>query len=251
MSIISFEHKFVFLKTRKVAGTSVEALLRKLTGSDDIVPAVTPRDEYFSAIKGDYSKNYLTDKKNEEVYTQLVLKNDFEEAEHFLSSVNKIASSHMTYERIEKIIANKGLSIDEFYVFTIERHPYSWLLSKCLYNNKKYNTGVLGDDKVDVGEVNKQALKFLSRSDVDKMLNWHLYSSENKVLVDRVLKYENLENDLKECLEEIGFSIKDLELPDLKNNARHLDASEMLSQEVKDKAIYVFKNVFDSLGYSV
>src|SRR5262245_17789398 len=38
--IFSQEHKFIFLKTRKMAGTSVELALRQLCGPDDIIAAI-------------------------------------------------------------------------------------------------------------------------------------------------------------------------------------------------------------------
>jgi hypothetical protein len=43
--IISHEHKFIFIKTKKTAGTSIELALSQLCGPDDIIPPTTESDE--------------------------------------------------------------------------------------------------------------------------------------------------------------------------------------------------------------
>src|SRR5262245_14307166 len=43
--IISHEHQFIFLKTRKTAGTSVELALRQLCGPDDIIAPIGDAEE--------------------------------------------------------------------------------------------------------------------------------------------------------------------------------------------------------------
>jgi len=43
--IISHKHRFVFIKTRKTAGTSMEIALSKYCGPDDIITPISPNDE--------------------------------------------------------------------------------------------------------------------------------------------------------------------------------------------------------------
>ena len=43
--IVSHAHKFVFLKTKKTAGTSIELALSELCGDDDIITPLTEIDE--------------------------------------------------------------------------------------------------------------------------------------------------------------------------------------------------------------
>ena len=47
--IVSHEHRFIFLKTRKTAGTSVEIALSGICGPDDIITPITPADEVLRA----------------------------------------------------------------------------------------------------------------------------------------------------------------------------------------------------------
>ena len=42
--IASHQHRFIFLKTRKTAGTSVEIALSKVCGPDDIITEISPED---------------------------------------------------------------------------------------------------------------------------------------------------------------------------------------------------------------
>ena len=43
--IISHAHKFIFIKTAKVGGTSLEIALSKFCGPDDVITPITPEDE--------------------------------------------------------------------------------------------------------------------------------------------------------------------------------------------------------------
>lgn len=43
--IISHEHKFIFLKTAKTAGTSIEIALSKFCGSDDVITKIARPDQ--------------------------------------------------------------------------------------------------------------------------------------------------------------------------------------------------------------
>ena len=52
--IISHKHKFIFIKTRKTAGTSIELFLSRFCGPEDIItPFQSPENER------NYSKNYF------------------------------------------------------------------------------------------------------------------------------------------------------------------------------------------------
>lgn len=249
MAIISFSRRFVFLKTRKVAGTSVEALIRPYLGSEDIVPAVTPRDEFYCANQGAISRNYLARAKDESRYTELVLDGRFEEAASFLRGCKKRASSHMTYSQIERLIEKNGHKIRDFWVFTIDRHPYSWLISQCLYSNKKYNSGSLDVSGINKEEINRRVGSFLTRMNIEDVMNWGMYAKNGEVVVDDVLKYEKLNEGMAYVLNKLDININP-RLPKLKNNAKHIDAFSVLNSDVKDEAYKIFYKTFRYLGYS-
>lgn len=249
MAIISFSRRFIFLKTRKVAGTSVEALIRPYLGDDDVVPAVTPRDEFYCASKGAFSRNYLVNSDNEAMYTGLVLEGRFDEAAKFLQSCKKLASSHMSFFQIQKLLERKGFSTDDFWVFTIDRHPYDWLLSTILYDNSLYNKTGDALSKRNLDDVNRSAKSYLSRPDIEKKLNWCMYTKNDRLLVDQVLKYETLREDMSEVLITIIPECDISEMPELKKNKSGLSGTTAFSDEIKELVQCVFSPVFDRLNY--
>ncbi len=50
--IVSHRHRFIFIKTRKTASTSVEIALSRHCGPDDVVTPITPEDEVLRARLG-------------------------------------------------------------------------------------------------------------------------------------------------------------------------------------------------------
>ena len=249
MTIISFEHKFIFLKTKKVAGTSVEALLRPLTGPNDIVPCVTPRDEYYSASQGHFSKNYAENPNDEKIYTQLVLDKKFEQAMAFLQKIDKKYISHMNTKKIKNIVEAHGYNYDDFFKFTIERHPYTWMISMAAYNNKKYNAGELTKN-FDVEKIRRSVEKILNKDDFSRLMNWNLYADNQGPRMDMVIKYEDLHGGLNTVCQNIGLEIDSSQLPELKINARHMDPNIVLTSSLKQMINERFSKVFEYMEYS-
>lgn len=244
MTIISFEHKFIFVKTRKVASTSIEVALRAFLGADDIATFVTPRDEYYAANHGLHSKNYAENPADEAKYLELVLDNKFDEAMRFIKDVDKKYTGHMRVGKLKAILEKDGHNIDDFFLFTVERHPYSWVLSRAMYNNTKYNQDAMKDR-------DHNAMLVAARKVLDKPnYNWDMYTIKNKVAVDEVIRYEMLEEELPKLIDQLGLDSSKLELPDLKKNSRHLSASELFPDDMKREIRQKFSNVFDLLDYS-
>lgn len=250
MTIISFEKKFIFIKTRKVAGTSIEASLRGVTGPRDIVPGVIPRDEYYSAARGEFSKKYLINKDDESRYTQYVLDKDYDKAKDFLKNSKKISKNHMSYLDIEKVVRQHGFKMKDFYIFTVERHPYSWCLSRTLYNNSQYNSEGKVDYANDASEINKEIFSFLNSRQFNDRINWPMYTKRDKVMVDKVIDYDNLKEDMSFVLSELGIDARTIDLPDMKKNSRHLNASDIINNDVKELICKKFKKVFNYMSYS-
>jgi hypothetical protein len=94
MAIISFRHRFIFIKTRKTAGTSLEVHLGRHCGAEDIVTPVYPENE------GHTPRNYQLD--------------------------GKVAYyNHMPATHIRQL---QPLVFSTFFKFCFERHP----VDKCL-----------------------------------------------------------------------------------------------------------------------
>jgi len=232
-----------------VAGTSVEALLRPHMDDKDILPAVTPRDEFYSASKGAFSRNYLVNRDEEVEYTRLVLNGNFDEAAAFLQRCQRRASSHMNYSQILQLLNRCGYDISDFFVFTIERHPYDWLLSNILYDNSSYNRSGNAMSKRCLEDLNESAKRFLLRPDIKKKLNWGMYSKDGHILVDHVIKYESLKEELEVVLKRIIPECDISHMPALKQNKAGIGEISPFSREIKALAQEVFSPVFRVFDY--
>ncbi|UOQ84351.1 hypothetical protein [Gracilibacillus salinarum] len=56
--IISHKHKFIFIKTRKTAGTSIEISLSRYCGDQDIITPISPKDEKIRKKLGKQPQHY-------------------------------------------------------------------------------------------------------------------------------------------------------------------------------------------------
>jgi len=244
MTIISFEHRFIFIKTRKVGGTSVEASLRTITSNDDIVPALGPRDEYFCAVAGHFSRNYAHSPADEESYTELVLAKRFDEAIQFSRNMKKEYDTHMTARQVRRKLGKRAFS--DFYSFSIERDPYSWLVSLVAYDNKAYNEGVRSSIEID--ELRERIRERLSRRNFLAGTNYPYYTISNRLAVDRVIRYEHLEAEFGEVMREIGVE-PTLAIPRLKENPQNAGLDEIITPELDEMIRDRFRKVFELLDY--
>jgi len=108
-------------------------------GPDDIVPCVTPRDEHYCIKSGCISKNWAVSRQTEDKYTSLVSEGRFEEALAFYKTSGKIFRSHMDIKSIRLKMRRLGLTPEQFFYFTIDRNPFTFMLSSLLYSNAAYN----------------------------------------------------------------------------------------------------------------
>jgi len=247
VAIISFKHKFIFLKTRKVAGTSVEAALRRYAGQEDIVPCVTPRDELFSIAQGHPARNYARNREDELRYAELVSQERFDDAMEHLKRIDKKYVSHMDARRLKVIVEELGYRFEDFYRFTIDRHPYTWMISSAAYNNAKYNKGTLSP--IGSGKILKLIKERLQDPKFLGTMNWNMYTIDGEVQVDRIIRYETLQEELPDTLRGLGLDVEGLALPDLKANVRHLSPDEILDPETKSAIYEAFEQTFEALGY--
>lgn len=93
MAIISFRHKFIFVKTRKTAGTSIEVHLAAKCGPKDIVTPITPPNPNHQP------RNFDSD--------------------------GDLFKNHMPAREIRRL---KPRAFESFFTFCFERHP----IDKCL-----------------------------------------------------------------------------------------------------------------------
>ncbi len=179
--IISHKYKFIFIKTYKTAGTSLEAYLSKVCADDDIVTPIYP-----SVF--DHTPRHFSGRWNPapEVFfnrSKLVRKtiSDFVRSRKFY---NHIPAQLVKYRLI-------GRQWDDYYKFCVERNPWDKTLSHYHMINSRSN-----------GDVTLQ--KYLCGDNFS--LNYQLYTDwKGDLLVDRVLRYETLTEDLTILFKELSI----------------------------------------------
>jgi len=153
--IISHKHKFIFVKTVKTAGTSIEIFLSQHCGPLDVVTPIIPHVEPHSA------RNY------EGYYNHM--------------------PAHEIRDRI-------GLDIwNSYFKFCVERNPWEKTLSYYYMKNFRENNGLTFD-------------RYLAGKEFP--INFPKYTepgSPNKIIVNRVLYYEHLMEQLGQVFQKLGI----------------------------------------------
>ena len=71
--IISHKHKFIFIKTFKVSGTSMEIALSNYLGKQDIITPINLEEEILRYKKtGIFPRNYSSNQKEEKRYNRYI-----------------------------------------------------------------------------------------------------------------------------------------------------------------------------------
>jgi hypothetical protein len=180
--IISHEHRFVFVKTKKTAGTSVEVFLSSFCGADDVItpihPPVAPHEP-----------------RNDSGWFNPLPEIVSARGRNTRQSLGTLRRRLRFYNHIPAYAARARLgraTWDGYFVFTIERDPWEKVLSHFAMLSSMGLASSLDD--------------YLERC-LDLPLNRPLYTDprDGTLLVDRVLRYESLDSDLGEVCATLGL----------------------------------------------
>ncbi|CAA2139472.1 sulfotransferase family 2 domain-containing protein [Hyphomicrobium sp. ghe19] len=200
--IVSHARRFIFVKTSKTAGTSVEISLSELCGPDDIIaPARESKDPKYPS----YRARNLVIPLHRAAYVSLPIPPLTPVAKHF--RFRKTFYEHMPAVRVRRALPKSVW--DNYFKFTIVRNPYDRALSQYFWNNRKTGTHT----KETINEY------ILEKSSPSVLTNWFMYASRGKVLVDHFIRYEELESGFQTILSRLGID-EPLALPNAKGGVR-------------------------------
>jgi len=213
--IICHRHQFVFVKTAKTAGTSVEIFLTQFCGEHDVVTPIKEEDERTRAELGfGCARNYSTE-------------------------LGKFWN-HMSYfEARELMLRLQNIDLDQYYSFTIERHPGEKAVSLYYWANKGTRNSPYDDESF-----------FFKRVALLKERGWQLYALNDDIAVDNVILFEDLQRGLGAVLKYLNIDCG-VELPNAKAGVRRDRRSykDILSPRVQKYIGKVFSQELKQFNY--
>jgi hypothetical protein len=210
--IVSHQHRLIFLKTRKTAGTSVEIALSRVCGPDDIITPLAEEDEALRTTLGGRGPQHAAS-------PPLPLK----------------PFNHMPARAVRRLVGRKVWR--GYYRFTIERNPWDLVVSQYFWRYRAAE-GPPFDEWVRSPAVQELAEK-----------NQRIYRLGGDVAVDRVLRFESLSADVAALWEERGLPGSP-DLPNAKGYSRpERTYREHYTPETRDLVGSLFARTIADFGY--
>ena len=224
--IVSHKHRFIFIKTHKTAGTSVEISLSRYCGPEDIITPISAEDGAVRTELGEGPRNY----------DGPLWKYRARDVARLLSPRRRaLFFNHMPAHRVRQLV---GRAIwEKYYTFCIERNPWDKLVSAFHWGQRHEGGPTSFSDYLAQGR----------RLDVR---DFPLYTIRGKVAVDRVGRFETLQDDLSLVCGQVGIDF-DGWLPRAKSRFRSRERTyqQHYSPAERDLVARWFRREIDLFGY--
>ena len=182
--IVSHQSKFIFIKPKKVAGSSVELFLSAFCGPDDIITSLGTEEEKLRLGRTEQNWRLPRHRRNR------------------LLRIVGAAIDHPTlgyagyYQHMTAANARRMLGPeiwDSYFKFTIERNPWDRQVSLYHWHYR--------------GRAKPPSFDSFIRNPLRRKIspNYDIYSIGGEVAVDFVCHYHRLEEDLATVLERLGL----------------------------------------------
>jgi len=198
--IVSHRHRFVFVKTRKTAGTSIEIALAQHCGPDDIITPIDEVDERIRRNLGHPGPQNFEVRVKEEGIIGI--------ARRILGKNVVRYYNHISAGSIRDNIGAQ--SFDSYRKFCVVRNPWDRAVSLYFWRKNRPDAQRLERDM--------SFADFVRKTSPDILSDFEIYTINGAAAIDRFVRYENLDVDLTAALAEMG--IPEISLPHAKSGTR-------------------------------
>lgn len=202
--IISHAHQFIFLKTQKCAGTSIEMALSQLCGPDDVITPVSPEDEKMRVGRG--PQNYAIPLRYRSQFWRLRLALGMRP-----SKAGTVYFNHMGAAAVRRAMDPR--LFDTYRKVSVVRNP--WDREVSLY----YWTFRENPDPPDFEQFVRRWRHRPERK------TFEIYSISGRIVADVILRYERLQVDFEDFVASLGVE-NCPQLPRAKGQHRKRTASD-------------------------
>nr|WP_172957434.1 sulfotransferase family 2 domain-containing protein [Aphanothece sacrum] len=228
--IISHKYKFIFFKTSKTAGTSMEIALSKFCGKNDIITPISREDEVIRKKLG------YPGPQNYEVLLTTT------DTRIFKKPQSIVFYNHISAREIKNWLNDEIWY--EYFKFCFERNPYDRIIS-LYYHYISYLPEK--DEKMTLSDFINSDLIFGLRK-----WGFDIYTIDKEIVVDQVYLYENLEQEIENIRLQLNLP-EMLLLPKAKGQYRQdkkTSTTTLTKEEIK-KISQLFEKEIQLFGYTI
>ena len=223
--IISHRSRYIFVKTRKTAGTSIEIALSRHAGPKDVITAVTPDDEQLRRSEGG-------------VGPQRVMIPPWRWRRRELRGLAQASLprfyNHMPAAAIRSRVGEETWR--RYFTFTVERNPWDLAVSAWHWERSQSRIDLSFD-----AYVHSPALARYS--------NWKLYTVDDEVIVDEVIRYDQLADGLRGVCQRLGLPRLDLPRAKAGSRSDRRPYQEFYTPGLADRVGEVFSREIHHFGW--
>ena len=215
--IFSYKHRFIFIKGRKVGGTSIEMALSPCCGPQDIITPISPVDELKRLSLGGQPRNFSRKDGVEAEYLALVKAGNIEAAikTRVHSDTAYPFFNHMSLGRLESLLDPP--SQDYTLVYNV-RNPYAKIISLAnMYISFHQYSGKPMEHALQ--DIKKSAANLFDTGRYLLARNHSLYATTRPYKARIILRQEQLATDFQNLQHQLKLGAIAADIPHAKQGS--------------------------------
>ena len=172
--IVCHRHRFIFLTTRKTHGTRVQLALAGNCSAGDLMTGIERVDEAAQTHGSNAAAGIGLGR-----FSRL---RPLDRLRHLLSGKRAHLPKHMSATEIRDVVGSA--TWESYFKFCVERNP--WEKAVALYDQRTRGL-----------QTRPPIAEFLAKTPAESLSNYHLYTIDGVLAVDRVIRYEHLAAELQ------------------------------------------------------